>query len=130
MRFGGPLARLSAGETAGPGGLNPRISNLLIYPRLLDGTPNFCCTGGTPPDAGPVPLVLTGWLVAFLLTASLGVVCAARQGRLLKSCWSVYRHYCWRASICYCRVSRPSASFCQCSLCFRCRLPWRSSTWF
>jgi len=84
LRFGGPLARLSAGETAGPGGLNPRIANLLIYPRLLDGTPTFCCTGGTPPDAGPVPLVLTGWLVAFLLTASLGVVCAARQGRLLE----------------------------------------------
>ena len=84
IRFGGPLSRLHGGETAGPGGLNLRASNLLIYPRLLDGTPTFCCTGGTPTDAGPVPLVLTGWLVAFLLTVSLGVVCAKRQGRLVE----------------------------------------------
>lgn len=81
-RFGGPLARLRAGETAGPGGLHPRISNLLIYPRLLDGTPTFCCTGGTPPDAGPVPLLLTGWLIALLLAALVGIVCGALQGRV------------------------------------------------
>ena len=82
LRFDGPLARLRAGETAGPGGLNLHISNLLIYPRLLDGTPTFCCTGGTPRDAGSPPLLLTAWLIVFLLTAVLGVVCAKRDGRL------------------------------------------------
>jgi hypothetical protein len=37
-RFGGPVERLRAAETSGTHGLDLRSSNLLIFPRLLDGT--------------------------------------------------------------------------------------------
>jgi hypothetical protein len=82
VRFGGPVERLRAAETSGPGGLNLRSSNLLIIPRLLDGTPGYCCSGGTPADAGPVPLALTTWLVGVLVVAALGVVLSVSERRL------------------------------------------------
>ena len=82
VRFGGPVERLRAAETSGPGGLNFRSSNLLIFPRLLDGTPGYCCSGGTPADAGPVPLALTTWLVGVLVVAGLGVVWSVSERRL------------------------------------------------
>jgi hypothetical protein len=82
VRFGGPVERLRAAETSGPGGLNLRSSNLLILPRLLDGTPQYCCSGGTPADAGPVPVTLTTWLVGVLVIAALGVVWSVSERRL------------------------------------------------
>jgi hypothetical protein len=82
VRFGGPVERLRAAETSGPDGLNLRSSNLLIFPRLLDGTPEYCCSGGTPADAGPVPEALTTWLVGVLLIAALGVVWSVSEHRL------------------------------------------------
>ena len=83
LRFGGPLARLRTAESAGPKGLAPDLSALLIFPRLLDGTPTYCCEGGTVSDAGPVPLLLTAWLVAipFVLVV-VATVFAIRHGRL------------------------------------------------
>jgi hypothetical protein len=59
-----------------------RPSNLLIFPRLLDGTPMYCCSGGTPADAGPLPLALTTWLVAVLVIAALGVIWSVSQRQL------------------------------------------------
>ena len=82
VRFGGPVERLRAAETSGPGGLTLRFANLLIFPRLLDGTPMYCCSGGTPADAGPVPFALTTWLVGVLLIAALGVVWSASERQL------------------------------------------------
>jgi hypothetical protein len=82
LRFGGPVERLRAAETIGPGGLDLRSSNVLIFLRLLDGTPQYCCTGGTPADAGPVPLSLTTWLVGVLVIAALGLVWSASERRL------------------------------------------------
>ena len=82
LRFGGPVARLRAAETSGTHGLNLRSSNLLIFPRLLDGTPGYCCSGGTPADAGPVPLALTTWLVGVLVIAALGLVWSVSERRL------------------------------------------------
>jgi hypothetical protein len=82
LRFGGPVERLRAAETSGTHGLNLRSSNLLIFPRLLDGTPMYCCSGGTPSDAGPVPLALTTWLVGVLVIAALGVVWSVSERRL------------------------------------------------
>ena len=82
LRFGGPVERLRAAETSGTHELNLRFSNLLIFPRLLDGTPTYCCSGGTPAAAGPVPLALTTWLVAVLLIAALGVAWSVSKRRL------------------------------------------------
>lgn len=82
VRFGGPVERLRAAETSGTHELSLRSSNLLILPRLLDGTPVYCCSGGTPADAGPVPLVLTTWLIGVLLIAALGVVWSVSEHRL------------------------------------------------
>jgi hypothetical protein len=82
LRFGGPVERLRAAETSGTHGLNLRSSNLLIFPRLLDGTPAYCCSGGTPADAGPIPLALTTWLVGVLVIAALGVVWSVSERRL------------------------------------------------
>jgi hypothetical protein len=82
LRFGGPVERLRAAETTGTHGLNLRFSNLLIFPRLLDGTPGYCCSGGTPADAGSVPLALTTWLVGVLVIAALGVVWSVSEHRL------------------------------------------------
>jgi hypothetical protein len=82
LRFGGPVERLRAAETSGTHGLNLRPSNLLIFPRLLDGTPMYCCSGGTPADAGPLPLALTTWLVAVLVIAALGVIWSVSQRQL------------------------------------------------
>jgi hypothetical protein len=82
VRFGGPVERLRAAETTGTHGLNLRFSNLLVFPRLLDGTPGYCCSGGTPAHAGPVPLALTTWLVGVLVIAALGVVWSVSERRL------------------------------------------------
>ena len=81
VRFGGPLARLTRAETAGPRGLSVDIKNLLIYPRLLDGAPSYCCTG-SPSEAGPIPWLYTGWLVAVPMLAVVGVFVAWRRGQL------------------------------------------------
>jgi hypothetical protein len=81
LRFGGPIERLRAAETSGTHGLDLRPSNLLIFPRLLDGTPMYCC-GGTPADAGPVPLALTTWLVGVIVIAALGVIWSVSERRL------------------------------------------------
>jgi hypothetical protein len=82
LRFGGPVERLRAAETSGTHGLNLRPSNLLIFPRLLDGKPMYCCSGGTPADAGPLPLALTTWLVAVLVIAALGVIWSVSERQL------------------------------------------------
>jgi hypothetical protein len=82
LRFGGPVERLRAAETSGTHGLDLRFSNLLIFPRLLDGTPMYCCSGGTPADAGPVPIALTTWLVGVVVIAALGVIWAVSERRL------------------------------------------------
>jgi len=82
LRFGGPVERLRAAETTGTHGLNLRFSNLLIFPRLLDGAPGYCCSGGTPADAGPVPFALTTWLGGVLVITLLGVVWSASEHRL------------------------------------------------
>jgi hypothetical protein len=81
LRFGGPLTRLRSAETAGPHGLSLDIKNLLVYPRLLDGTPSYCCTG-LPSQAGPIPWLYTGWLLAVPILALLGVFVAGRRGQL------------------------------------------------
>lgn len=73
-RFGGPLARLSAGESAGPHGLGLDLSTLLAYPRLLDGTPNYCCYGAPVSAAGPLPTAMTAWALAVPLLALLGLL--------------------------------------------------------
>ncbi len=80
-RFGGPVARLRAAETAGPRGLELNLTGLLTLPRLLDGNPTYCCYGGPPSDAGPVPLLLTVWLLAVIVAALVGLAFAARQHR-------------------------------------------------
>jgi len=83
LRFGGPLARLQAAESAGPKGLALDVSPLLILPRLLDGAPTYCCEGGTVSDAGPVPLLLAAWLLALPSVLILvALVFAVRRGRL------------------------------------------------
>ena len=82
LRFGGPIERLRAAETSGTHGLDLRSSNLLIFPRILDGTPMYCCSGGTPSDAGPVPLALATWLVGVVVIAALGVVWSVSERRL------------------------------------------------
>ena len=81
VRFGGPWARLTRAETAGPGGLSFEIKNLLVYPRLLDGRPSYCCAG-PPGEGGPIPWPYTGWLLAVPVLALLGVLVARHQGRL------------------------------------------------
>ena len=82
LRFGGLVERLRAAETSGTHGLDLRSSNLLIFPRLLDGTPMYCCSGGTPADAGPVPLAMTTWLAGVLVIAALGVIWSVSERRL------------------------------------------------
>lgn len=82
MRFGGPITRVRAAETAGPGGLRLNLANLLIYPRLLDGTPAYCCKVGALAAAGPLPLPLTGWLIAIPMVALIGVATAFGQRKL------------------------------------------------
>ena len=81
-RFGGPVTRLRAAESAGPNGLNFDLSGLLTLPRLLDGNPTYCCYGGPPSDAGPVPILLSVWLLTVIVAALVGVAFAARQHRL------------------------------------------------
>ncbi|GAA2092988.1 hypothetical protein GCM10009841_02280 [Microlunatus panaciterrae] len=81
-RFGGPLARLRSGESAGPGGLHVSLANVQIYPRLLDGIPTYCCQRGSLADAGPLPLLPTLWLVAIPMVSAVGLLLAARQRRL------------------------------------------------
>jgi len=83
LLFGGLVARLRTAETTGPGGLSLHLANLSIYPRLLDGTPIYCCRDGGPPiEAGPVPWLYASWLVAVAVLALIGLLVAARQGQL------------------------------------------------
>jgi hypothetical protein len=82
LRFGGPIKRLGSAEEAGPKGLGLDWSRLSIVPRLLDGTPTYCCSGGPASEAGPLPLLLTLWLIAIPVLAVVGLVLAARHGRL------------------------------------------------
>jgi hypothetical protein len=81
VRFGGPVSRLRSAETAGPRGLSLDLKNLLVYPRLLDGQPSYCCTG-LPSEAGPIPWSYTGWLIAVPVLALLGALVAWRRGQL------------------------------------------------
>lgn len=69
-------------ETAGPRGLSLELSRLTLVPRMLDGTPLYCCYGGPPTGAGPMLLPLTVWLVAIPTFAALSLVLAARRGLL------------------------------------------------
>lgn len=82
LRFGDPLSRLRAGETAGPHGLSPKLSSLETFPRLLDGTPAYCCSSPDPALAGPVPWLYLAWALALVALAVLGVLVAVRWGRL------------------------------------------------
>lgn len=82
LRFGGPVQRLTDAETAGPGGVHLRLSNLLIFPRLLDGTPTYCCTGGRVAEAGPIPWTFTAWLLVMVGLAMIGVAVSARLHHL------------------------------------------------
>jgi hypothetical protein len=68
-------------ETAGPRGLSLDLKNRLVYPRLLDGQPSYCCTG-LPSEAGPIPWSYTGWLIAVPVLALLGALVAWRRGQL------------------------------------------------
>jgi hypothetical protein len=82
QRFGGPVVRLQTAETAGPRGLSLDLSRLTLVLRMLDGSPMYCCFGGPSTEAGPIPLLLTAWLVAFLTLAAFGLVLAVRRGIL------------------------------------------------
>ncbi len=83
QRFGGPLARLTAGNEGGlHGGIAFNLVNLLTYPRMLDGSPNYCCYGGPATKAGHLPLLLTVWFVAIPVLAVFGVVVSRRRGQL------------------------------------------------
>lgn len=82
LRFGDPVSRLTAAETVGPGGVRLELSNLLIFPRLLDGAPTYCCRTGPVTDAGPMPWLLTGWLLVLVGLALIGVAAAAWLRRL------------------------------------------------
>ncbi|GAA1429968.1 hypothetical protein GCM10009616_13330 [Microlunatus lacustris] len=82
LRFGDPVQRMSTAETAGPGGVSLRLANLLIYPRLLDGRPLYCCSRGPVSDAGPVPWGYTAWLLGVVALAVVGVLVAARRRHL------------------------------------------------
>jgi len=82
LRFGDPVQRMTSAESVGPGGTSLRIANLLIYPRLLDGRPLYCCNRGAITDAGPVPWIDTAWLLAVVALVAAGLLVAARR-RLL-----------------------------------------------
>jgi hypothetical protein len=82
LLFGGPVERMTSAETAGPGGTSLRIANLLIYPRLLEGQPLYCCKTGPVADAGPVPWLYTAWLLVVVALTVAGVAVAVRQRRL------------------------------------------------
>lgn len=83
QRFGGPLARLTAGNEGGlHGGVALNLVNLLTYPRMLDGSPNYCCYGAPAAKAGHLPLLLTIWFVAIPVFAVLGCVVSRRRGQL------------------------------------------------
>lgn len=82
VRFGDPVQRLTRAETAGPGGTALSLDNLLIWPRLLDGRPLYCCRTGPVADAGPLPWLHVAWLLVLVGLAVAGVVVAARQHRL------------------------------------------------
>lgn len=81
VRFGDPITRLRTAEKAGPQGLSLDITNLLIYPRLLDGAPLYCCATGAPSAGGPIPLSFAIWLVAATVVALIGVILASRRGQ-------------------------------------------------
>jgi len=83
LRFEGPLARLRGGNSEGlRGGVAPNLTNLLTYPRMLDGRPVYCCYGGPAAEAGPLHIVYASWFVGIPLLAVLGLVVAARHRRL------------------------------------------------
>jgi hypothetical protein len=86
LRFGGPWERLQAAETTGPGGLSLKIDNFLVYFRIIDGVPLYCCSRGAlsfvAGDPGPISWPLTIWLAGVVIAAGLGVAVAASQGQL------------------------------------------------
>jgi hypothetical protein len=49
---------------------------------MLDGSPTYCCYGGPASEAGAIPVLHTLWFVAIPVLAFLGMVAAARLGRL------------------------------------------------
>jgi hypothetical protein len=81
VRFGDPISRLQAAEEAGPKGLFVDLTNLVAFPRLLDGSPLYF-SGNSPADAGPLQLVFVAWLVALVLLVALGLGAAATERRL------------------------------------------------
>ena len=84
LRFGGPLARLRSAESSGPQGLELSLTNAATVLRMLDGFPLYCCYGGPAAEAGALPVLLTGWVVAVLLATLLGLLLAARQRLLIE----------------------------------------------
>ena len=82
LRFGGPLTRLRSAESSGPKGTDIRLTNAATVLRMLDGFPLYCCYGGPAEKAGELPVLLTGWVVAVLLAAMLGLLLASRRGLL------------------------------------------------
>ena len=83
LRFGGPLERLTGGNEGGlKGGVVAQLTTLQTYPRLLDGSPNYCCYGGPASEAGPLPVLHTTWWLAVPLLVLLGLALARRAGTL------------------------------------------------
>ena len=83
LRFDGPLARLRGGnETGLKGGVTGNLINVQTYPRILDGSPAYCCYGAPASEAGPLPVLFTAWYLAVPVLALLGLVAARRLGRL------------------------------------------------
>ena len=81
-RFGDPVARLRNANDNGLHGLHVTFQTLLMYPRLLDGTPGYCCYDRPPEAAGTLPKALTTWLLAFVALSLLGLVASARRQSL------------------------------------------------
>ena len=83
VRFDGPLARLRGGNEAGlKGGMTFNLINVQTYPRILDGSPAYCCYGEPASEAGPLPVLFTAWYLAVPLLVILGLLAAHRLGRL------------------------------------------------
>jgi hypothetical protein len=80
VRFGDPWSRLTAAEQDGPKGLDPDLELMAVLPRLLDGIPAYY-TRDLGMDAGPIPAVLTAWLITGLVLVPAGLVAARVQRR-------------------------------------------------
>jgi hypothetical protein len=81
LRFGGPITRLRSAAETGPHGLSFSTTNLLAFPRLLDGAPLYF-SGTSPAQAGPLRMVFVLWLAALVVLVLLGIPAAAAQRRL------------------------------------------------